>query len=89
MEERIGFVGMVIEDKQSVPKVNEILATYGKMIRGRLGLPDPENGVNVITLVVYADSDQVGALTGKLGNLKGVKVKSALTAPLHQEKEIQ
>ena len=76
---RIGFIGIVVENRQSVPEVNRILSSFGDMIRGRLGLPDGETGVAVITLVIYGTTDQVGALTGRLGNLPGVTVKSALT----------
>lgn len=34
----------------------------------------------MIGLIVEGTNEQVGALTGKLGNLSGVTVKSALTA---------
>ena len=71
-EERLGFVGIVIEDRQSVPKVNEILSSFAAMIEGRMGVPSPSRGQSVIC------NDQLGAMTGKLGNLSGVQVKSAL-----------
>lgn len=79
MEERIGFVGLVIENREAVPAVNGILSDFADMIRGRMGLPDAAHGANVITLIVYGNSDRLGAMTGRLGNLKGVQVKSALT----------
>ena len=59
---RIGFIGIVVENRQSVPEVNRILSSFGDMIRGRLGLPDGETGVAVITLVIYGT---VGTLTQK------------------------
>lgn len=79
MEERIGFVGIVVEDRAAVPAVNGILSDFADMIRGRIGIPDPEAGVSVITVIVYGTSDRLGAMTGRLGNLRGVLVKSALT----------
>ena len=85
MEERIGFVGIVVEEMESVPAVNAILSDFSGMIRGRIGIPDRERGVSVITVVVYGTSDRLGAMTGKLGSLKGVQVKSALTqARVHE-----
>lgn len=77
-EERLGFVGIVIEDRQSVPKVNEILSSFAAMIEGRMGVPSPSRRQSVICLIVRGSNDKLGAMTGKLGNLPGVQVKSAL-----------
>jgi nitrate reductase NapAB chaperone NapD len=33
----------------------------------------------IIALIVHATTDEIGALTGKLGNLPGVSVKASLT----------
>ena len=78
-ETRLGFVGIVIEDRSQAARVNEILSGYGEIIRGRMGIPDKETGKAVIGLIVEGSNDQLGALTGKLGNLPGVQAKSALT----------
>jgi len=83
--ERLGFVGIVIEDKTMAQTVNEILSAYGSIIRGRIGVPDIQTGEAVIGLIVKGTNDQLGAMTGRLGNLKGVQVKSALTAPKHTD----
>ena len=80
MEERLGFVGIVIEDRQRAEEVNRILSQYGPIIRGRMGVPDRETGLAVIGIIVEGTNDQVGAMTGRLGNLPGVTVKSAMTA---------
>jgi len=77
---RLGFVGVVVEDRRCAEDVNRILSQYGGMIRGRIGIPDQETGHAVIGLIVEGTNDQVGAMTGKLGNLSGVTVKSAMTA---------
>lgn len=84
--ERLGFVGIVIEDRTVTKTVNEILSAYGFMIRGRIGVPDVQTGEAVIGLIVKGTNDQLGAMTGRLGNLKGVQVKSALTTSKHAEK---
>ncbi len=76
---RIGVVGIVIEDRSVAPEVNEILSQYGEIIVGRMGIPYHEKGVSVISLIVDGTTDTIGALTGKLGALKNVNVKSALT----------
>lgn len=80
MSKRIGVVGIVVENPDSiVEKVNGIISNYRNIIVGRMGIPRPEEKVGVIALIIEGTTDEVGALTGKLGNLPGVTVKSALT----------
>ena len=80
MNKRLGVIGIVIEDpKQTAGKFNAIISQYGEILIGRLGIPQHDNNVGVIAMIVDGDTDAIGALTGKLGNLPGVAVKSALT----------
>jgi len=79
MNKRLGVVAIIIEERERVaPKVNAILSSYGEIIVGRLGVPYRERGVAVIALIVDGDADTIGAMTGKLGSLPGVKVRAAL-----------
>lgn len=80
MEERLGFVGIVMQDRKAAESVNRIIGSYAHIIRGRMGIPDQDSGEAVIGLIVRGGNDELGAMTGKLGNLPGVQVKSALTA---------
>ncbi len=87
-EERLGFVGLVVEDRDQAARINQIISEFADMIRGRIGVPDRETGIGVIGLIVEGTNDRIGAMTGKLGNIKGVQVKSALTsARTHKSKE--
>lgn len=79
MEKRIGVVGIVVENMNSTSKLNAILHDHADLILGRLGVPYKEKNVRVIALIVEGTTDQIGALTGKLGNLSGVNVKTALS----------
>ncbi|ABP68002.1 putative transcriptional regulator, CopG family [Caldicellulosiruptor saccharolyticus DSM 8903] len=80
MERRIGVIGIVVENRKEVSdKLNKILSEHGEIIVGRMGIPYRERGLCVISLIVDGTTDEIGALTGKLGALSGVKVKSALT----------
>ena len=79
--ERLGFIGIVIEDRAVAKEVNQILSSFGDIIRGRMGIPDQQTGDAVIGLIVKGTNEQLGAMTGRLGNLKGVQVKSALASP--------
>lgn len=79
MEKRIGVIGIVIENFDITSKLNAILHDHADLILGRMGLPYREKNVSVISLIVEGTTDDIGALTGKLGNLTGVNVKSALS----------
>ncbi|HNY18252.1 MAG TPA: iron-only hydrogenase system regulator [Treponemataceae bacterium] len=80
MENRaVGVVAIIIKQrKETASLVNEALTGYGDIVIGRMGLPYHERDLNIITLIVDASTDQIGALTGKLGMIPGVTVKSTL-----------
>lgn len=80
MQKRLGFIGIIIEDrKKQAPLVNSVLSDFGDIILARTGIPYKEKKLSVITLIVDATTDEIGAITGKLGNINGVLVKSALS----------
>lgn len=84
---RIGVIGIVIDspEKTTVEKVNYYLSQHASMIVGRMGIPYKRRNINVISLIVEGSTDEIGALTGKIGRLDGVIVKSALTTKEYQE----
>ena len=76
---RLGFVGIIIDDREKCAGiVNEILSQHAELILARTGLPRIKGNTSVITLVIDATTDEVGELTGKLGNIPGITVKSGL-----------
>ncbi len=77
-ENRLGVVGIIIEDNEKSEEVNKVLHCHANLIVGRIGIPYPQRGVCVISLIVDGTSDQVSAMTGKLGKIEGIQVKSAL-----------
>ena len=79
MDKRIGVVGIVVEDTESVEQLNTVLHEYAGIIVGRMGIPYREKGVSVISLIVDGSNDEISAMTGKLGRIKNVSVKSALS----------
>ncbi|HPT63383.1 MAG TPA: iron-only hydrogenase system regulator [Candidatus Atribacteria bacterium] len=82
MDNRVGVVGIIVTDREKqAERVNEILGEFGELIVGRMGIPYRERNISVIALIVDGSTDELGALTGRLGNIPGVKVKSALVSP--------
>lgn len=76
---RLGFIGIVIDDRNKCAGiVNEILSEHAELILARTGLPNAKGNTSIITLVIDATTDELGVLTGKLGNVKGISVKSGL-----------
>lgn len=77
---KIAIVGVIITNRTIVPEVQSVLSGFGDIIIGRMGVPDRANGINAIALIVEGDNEQLSALTGKLGRIDSVSVKSAVTA---------
>jgi len=79
-EKRLGFVGIIINDRgASSGPVNEILSQFADLIIARTGIPRVKGNNCVISLVIDATTDELGTLTGKLGSIVGVSVKSRLS----------
>lgn len=76
MEERVALIGIVVENFESVEKLNEILHAYGDIIIGRMGIPYKKRGVSVLSVAVDADEDTISTLSGKIGKLPGISSKT-------------
>ena len=88
METRIALIGIVIENRESTKKLNDILHEYGEFIVGRMGIPYRKRNISVISLVIDAPSDTISALSGKLGMIPYINIKtvySKLSAPMDKE----
>ncbi|MBN1822377.1 MAG: hypothetical protein JXR31_07045 [Prolixibacteraceae bacterium] len=77
MEKRIGTAIIQIENRKNVQLLNDIISKHSEIIIGRQGLPR-SNGLGIISLVLEGTTDQIGSLTGHLGRIDGIQVKSVL-----------
>lgn len=77
METRVAVIGIIVENKQCVAELNELLSKYGEYIIGRMGIPYPKKGINVISIVIDADQDIINSLSGSIGRLDGISTKTA------------
>ncbi len=78
MEKRLGAALILVENRESVNKLNQIFSTHADVIIGRQGIPFHSRGLNVISLVLEGTSDEITALTGPIGKLDGVQVKTIM-----------
>ncbi|MBP3937281.1 MAG: iron-only hydrogenase system regulator [Clostridia bacterium] len=77
METRIAVMSIIVEDPDRVAELNALLHDYGPYIIGRMGLPYREKNIHIISLAIDAPQDVTAALSGKVGALSGVSVKTA------------
>ena len=76
---KIAVIAIMIEDTSVSDQVNDLLHKYADKIVGRMGIPYREKNVNIISVVMDAQRDDINALSGNLGRISGVRCK-VLTA---------
>ena len=84
MESRVAVISIIVENRESAEKLNALLHEYGDYIIGRMGLPYRARKINIISVAIDAPQDDIAALSGKIGALPGVSVKTAYSG-VHDE----
>ena len=77
METRVAVMSIIVENPESVEKLNGLLHEHGEYIIGRMGIPYRKRNISIISIALDAPQDIIAALAGKIGNLKGISVKTA------------
>ena len=85
METRVAVMSIIVEDAEMVEKLNGVLHEYGEYIIGRMGIPYRARGINIISIALYAPQDKISIMDVKIGNLRGVSVKTALSGVTSHE----
>ena len=70
-------MGIIVEESASVESLNALLHQYADYIIGRMGIPYRKRGVSIVSIAIDAPQDVISALSGKIGKLQGVSVKTA------------
>ena len=76
METRVAVISLIVTQPEAVEELNAILHTYSSYIIGRMGLPYRQKNVNIICVAVDAPQDIISALSGRIGRLNGIGVKT-------------
>ena len=74
---RVAVMAIIVENSESTGPLNDLLHNYGEYIIGRMGIPYREKNINIISVAIDAPQDVISALTGKIGALSGISVKTA------------
>ena len=77
METRVAVISIIVEDESSTDQLNRLLSGFADYVIGRMGVPYKARGVRLISVAVDAPQDSIAALSGKIGSLPGVSVKTA------------
>lgn len=85
MTTRVAVMSIIVENGESVEKLNQILHENGQYIIGRMGIPYRQRGINIISIALDAPQDTISAMSGKIGSLPGVSVKTAYSAVVSEE----
>ena len=85
METRVAVMSIIVENPESVERLNAILHENGEFIIGRMGLPYRKRKISIISIALDAPQDTLSALAGKIGSLQGVSVKTAYSSVISTE----
>lgn len=87
MQTRVAVIGIIVENFDEAAILNEILHEYGKYIIGRMGIPYRKRNIHVISVMVEAPQEVISALSGKLGKIQGITVKTAYSKYVYENEE--
>ena len=85
MATRVAVMSIIVENPESVEKLNQILHENGRYIIGRMGIPYRERKISIISIALDAPQDAISSMSGKIGNLPGVSVKTAYSAVVSKD----
>lgn len=77
MDNRVALMAIIVEDRDSVKALNDLLHEYGDHIIGRMGIPYHKRGISVLSVALDAQNNVISSLSGKIGKLPGVSIKTA------------
>lgn len=85
LETRVAVMSIIVENSDNVEQINSLLHDYGDYIIGRMGIPYKKKNINIISIAIDAPQDTISALSGKIGKLDGVSVKTAFSSVISHE----
>lgn len=77
IETRVAVISIIVEKPDAVQQINETLHSSSDYIIGRMGLPYKSKNISIISVVIDAPTNIINTVSGKLGRLSGVTVKTA------------
>lgn len=85
METRVAVISIIVENDSTVDVLNAILHEYSEYIIGRMGIPYRKRKISIISIALDAPQDTIATLSGKIGSLSGISVKTAYSGVMGYE----
>ena len=85
METRVAVMSIIVEEGGQIEQINALLHEYNEYIIGRMGLPYRQKNINIISIAIDAPQNVTSTLSGKIGKLAGVSVKTAYSGVITHE----
>ena len=77
METRVAILSIIVENTDSVEQMNQLLHEAREYVIGRMGIPYRQKGVHIISVALDAPQNVTSTLSGKIGKLPGVSIKTS------------
>lgn len=85
MDSRVAVMSIIVEDMDVVEQVNAVLHEYGEYIIGRMGIPYRQRKISIISIALDAPQDTISALSGRIGKMAGVSVKTSFSSMIFHD----
>lgn len=85
METRVAVMSIIVEKGETVEQLNQMLHSYGEYIIGRMGIPYRQRNINIISIAIDAPQNVISTLSGKIGKLDGISVKTAFSGVINND----
>jgi len=77
---KVAVISAILEEPELCQnEFNAVVSQFKSIVRGRMGIPFLEGNIGVVSLTVVGELDEINSLTGKLGNLQHLSVKTAIS----------
>ena len=81
----VAVMSIIIENLNAVEQVNAVLHEYGEYIIGRMGIPYRARQISIISIALDAPQDTISALSGRIGKMAGVSVKTSFSSVIFHD----
>ena len=85
MDSRVAVMSIISENLNAVEQVNAGLHESGAYIIGRLGIPYRQRKISIISIALDAPQDTISALSGRIGKMAGVSVKTSFSSVIFHD----
>ena len=77
---RIAVISAVLDNPKNSQQIfNSIISENADIVKGRFGIPFNEENIGILSITVIAEMDVINELTGRLGQIPDVSVKTAIS----------